>query len=31
MQDYDEMRRSFLTRESQRHIAKTMGISSNTV
>lgn len=31
MQDYDEIRRRFLAGESQRHIAKTMGISRNTV
>lgn len=31
MQDYDEIRRRFLAVESQRHIAKTMGMSRNTV
>ncbi len=31
MQDYDEIRRRFLAGESQRHIAKAMGISRNTV
>ena len=31
MQDYDEIRRRFLAGESQRHIAKAMGISKNTV
>ena len=31
MQDYDEIRRRFNAGESQRHIAKTMGISRNTV
>ena len=31
MQDYDEIRKRFLAGESQRHIAKTMGISRNTV
>ncbi|MCF0150257.1 MAG: IS21 family transposase [Firmicutes bacterium] len=31
MQDYDEIRKRFLNGESQRHIAKTMGISRNTV
>ncbi len=31
MQDYDEIRRRYLAGESQRHIAKTMGISRNTV
>ena len=31
MQDYDDIRRRFLAGESQRHIAKTMGISRNTV
>ncbi len=31
MQDYDEIRRRYLSGESQRHIAKTMGISRNTV
>jgi transposase len=31
MQDYDEIRRRFNAGESQRHIAKCMGISRNTV
>ena len=31
MQDYKEIRQRFLSGESQRHIAKTMGISRNTV
>lgn len=31
MQDYDEIRRRFLAGESQRHIAKVLGISRNTV
>lgn len=31
MQDYQEIRRRFLAGESQRHIAKTLGISRNTV
>ena len=31
MQDYDEIRRRFNSGESQRHIAKCMGISRNTV
>lgn len=31
MQDYDEIRRRYNAGESQRHIAKTMGISRNTV
>ena len=31
MQDYDEIRRRFLAGESQRHIAKAMGIPRNTV
>ena len=31
MHDYDEIRRRFNDGESQRHIAKTMGISRNTV
>lgn len=31
MQDYDEIRRRFLASESQRYIAKTMGISRNTI
>ena len=31
MQDYKEIRQRFLSGESQRRIAKTMGISRNTV
>lgn len=31
MQDYKEIRQRFLAGESQRHIAKTLGISRNTV
>ncbi|MCR5097729.1 MAG: IS21 family transposase [Lachnospiraceae bacterium] len=31
MQDYDEIRRRYNAGESQRHIAKSMGISRNTV
>lgn len=31
MQDYDEIRRRFFACESQRNIAKVMGISRNTV
>lgn len=31
MQDYYEIRRRFIAGESQRHIAKTLGISRNTV
>lgn len=31
MQDYNEIPKRFLAGESQRHIAKTMGISRNTV
>lgn len=31
MQDYDEIRRRYNSGESQRHIAKTLGISRNTV
>lgn len=31
MQDYDEIRRRFFACESQRHIAKAMDISRNTV
>ena len=31
MKDYDEIRKRYLAGESQRHIAKTLGISRNTV
>ena len=31
MKDYDEIRKRYLAGESQRHIAKTPGISRNTV
>lgn len=31
MQDYEEIRKRYIAGESQRHIAKTMGISRNTV
>ena len=31
MKDYDEIRKRYLSGESQRHIAKTLGISRNTV
>ena len=31
MQDYKEIRKRYLAGESQRHIAKTLGISRNTV
>ena len=31
VQDYKEIRQRFLAGESQRHIAKTLGISRNTV
>lgn len=31
MQDYDEIRKAYLAGESQRHIAKRLGISRNTV
>ncbi len=31
MKDYDEIRKRHLAGESQRHIAKTLGISRNTV
>ena len=31
MQDYDEIRRRYNAGESQRHIAKCLGISRNTV
>jgi DNA-binding CsgD family transcriptional regulator len=31
MQNYDEIRGRFFAGESQRHIAKAMGISGNTV
>ena len=31
MQDYQEIRKRFLAGESQRHIAKCLGISRNTV
>ena len=31
MKDYDEIRKRYLAGESQRHIAKALGISRNTV
>ena len=31
MKDYDEIRKRYLAGESQRHIAKSLGISRNTV
>ena len=31
MKDYDEIRKRYLAGESQRHIARTLGISRNTV
>ena len=31
MKDYDEIRKRYLSGESQRHIAKALGISRNTV
>ena len=31
MKDYDEIRKRYLAGERQRHIAKTLGISRNTV
>lgn len=31
MKDYDEIRKRYLAGESQRHIAKTLGISRNIV